>query len=548
MKATKSQAVAAEVSALIRARNPLLWVSTTEYARVERYLTEAAKAAGYVARTWDCAQGFCAMNGDQVFAGNDNVANAFQLILSRAKGELSGYGSGIENRQDRCVWIMRNLPVWLAGQFNAKELQQLENLTRFLPNTRRDTAQCIIVLTDSIEIPGSLKNDAILINWPIPDRDEIAQRLDVAVAGFVQGLESQEERDAATLKNGAREAAIDAAQGLTDNQAYAAFSQCFVMKRRIDPAAVAKQKQEVIKRQGVLEWLEPLPGGLDGVGGLENAKLICAELMQAYSPAARAYGLPRPKGLFLAGIPGCGKTLLAAALSGQYGIPYINFDLGSLKGGLVGESEKKIRKAIEIADGAGRCIVLFDEIDKSFRGVAGPAGDSGVQADSLKVVLTWLNDRISDAFVIMTANDILSLLRSCPELLRKGRFDEVLWVDLPNHTERVGILRATLKKYGREKIAVDVVKVATLSAAFSGAEVAALVPAAMRIAYRDKGREIVTQDMVDAIGRTTPQSKSAADTIEAMRNWGRVNAVQASLPESNVQTPREFADSRQLDI
>jgi ATPase family associated with various cellular activities (AAA)/AAA+ lid domain len=508
-KLTRGQAIAADVSALLRARNPLIWIVTREEARVERLMFEAAGAADYMPYTWDVAQGVADVAGKAQAALAD-PGEALNAI--RAKATEAG-------TPERRVWIMRDLPAWLSGPGSAPTVRALRNLARLLPTTVRERAQAVIVLSPSGDIPPELAGHATVIEMPMPDREEIAAVLDSLVEQYDLGEKMQ---------NGRREAAIDAAVGLTQIEAQACYSKSLVMTRDIDPVAVTKEKKTVIARERVLEWFDPIPGGLDAVGGLENLKAWLVARASAYTPAAREYGLPVPKGGLLAGIPGCGKSLTAKAIATAWGVPLLKVDLGAIKSKFVGESESNLRRAFRVIETVGRCVVWFDEIEKALQGATSGSADGGVSSDALGAVLNWMQERKSDAFVMATANDVESLP---PELLRKGRFDEVWWVDLPTRTERAAILDATLRQFKRSDGSVNLDRIADVTEGFTGSEIAALVPDAMYVAFADGARQIRTDDLIAAAKTVVPLSKTAAEKITRLRNWATGRARPASAPD-----------------
>lgn len=520
---TKGQEVAADVAALLRARNPLIWIVTREEARVEALLFEAAASAAYVPSTWDVAQGICDMSGKVVANAND-PSDALADIRRRAEG-------GNERR----VLIMRDLPTWLAGPSGATTLRALRNLARFLPGVERNKAQAIIILSPSGEVPPELSNHATVIEWPMPDRAEIAAILDAAVRGLPDDMQ------ASAAPNGTRDAAIDAAVGLTGEEAASCFARSIVQLRKIDPKAIAKEKRRVIARERVLEWFDPLPGGLDAVGGLENLKTWLTARSGAYSAKAREYGLPAPKGAMLAGIPGCGKSLTAKAIATAWGVPLLKVDLGGLKSKFVGESEGNLRKAFKVIEAIGRCVVWFDEIEKALQGSTSGSADGGVSSDALGAILSWMQERQGEAFVIATANDVEGLP---PELLRKGRFDEVWWIDLPTETERLEILRAALRAHGREKV-TNLGGVAARCSGFTGSEIAAIVPDALFAGFADGGREITSDDLIDAAKTVVPLSKTAEAKITRLRDWAKGRARPASATDT---AEASRSGNRQLDI
>jgi hypothetical protein len=519
MTKSRSQIVAADVAALLRARNPLLWIVTREEARAERYLFEAAGAAGYIARFWDVAQGVTELGGARsTVGGSADPADTLNLIADRAK-----------DNGDRCVWVMRDLPAWLSGPGGITTLRQLRNLARLLPSVQRERAQAVIVISPSGDVPQELSAHATVIEWPLPDREEIASILDAAINGL------PEELQATAAPNGARDSAIDAAVGLSGEEAAACYAKSLVQFRRIDPVAVAKEKRRVIARERVLEWHDPLPGGLDSVGGLDNLKAWLASRRLAYSPKARAYGLPAPKGALLVGVPGCGKSMTAKAIATAWGVPLLRLDLGALKSKFVGESEGNLRKAFRVIEAIGRCVVWIDEVEKALQGATSGSADGGVSSDALGGILSWMQERQGEAFVIATANDVSSLP---PELLRKGRFDEVWWVDLPTEDERAAILQATLKAHRRGVETILHRKVATVCAGFTGAEIAAIVPDALFTAFADGEREITTEDLLAAATTVVPLSKTSAEKIGGLRKWaeGRARPATAVTETTEAKT------------
>lgn len=505
---TKSAAVAEDVVALLRARNPLLWVITREEARVERYLMEAAAAAGYVPRTWDVAQGVCNLSGvKENNIGSFDPGDTLAAIKSRS-----------ESSAERGVWIMRDLAPWLIGPAGMTVVRQLRNLARSLPGTERAKAQAVIILTPSSNVPEELQGHATVVEWPLPDRAEIAAILDAAIENLPEDLQEK------AAPNGQYDAAVDAAVGLTGEEAQSCYARSLVQLRRIDPVTVSKEKKRVITRERVLEWYDPLPGGLDAVGGLENLKAWLQARVKAYTVEARAYGLPAPKGAMLVGVPGCGKSLTAKAIATAWGIPLLRFDLGALKSKFVGDSEQNLRKAFKVVEAIGRCVVWFDEIEKALQGATSGSADGGVSSDALGSLLSWMQERQGEAFVIATANNVEVLP---PELLRKGRFDEIFFVDLPNDQEREAVLEAALKSHGR-KAFKGLADVADACDGFTGAEIAALVPDAMFEAFADGARELTKSDLIKAAAAVVPLSETAKEKIVKLQAWAKGKARPAS--------------------
>ena len=509
---TKSQIVADDVAALFRARNPLLWVVTREESRTEKYLVEAAFSAGYVARTWDCSQGVADITGkvEVAGAGADDVLS---LISQRSTDTRTA---------QRCVWILRDLGPWIGNNpLGIVTQRTLRNLARTLPGVPLNQAQAIVILSAGGDVPPELAAHATVIDWPLPDRDEIADVLDACIQSLPDSIRGK-------AINGSRDASIDAAVGLSGEEAAACYAKSLVQRRCIDPAVVASEKKRVIARERVLEWYDPLPGGLSLVGGLENLKAWLKVRETAFSPAARAYGLPAPKGAFLVGVPGCGKSLFAKAAATAWGCPLLRFDFGALKSKFVGESESNLRRAFATIAAIGKCVVWFDEIEKALQGATSGSADGGVAADALGTFLSWMQERQGESFVIATANDVTALP---PELLRKGRFDEIWFVDLPNLDERAAVLASALRQHKRDplKVDVDLATLARKTEGYTGSEIAALVPDALFTAFADGAREITTADLIKATDGLVPLSQTAAEKIKALRAWKKGRARDASI-------------------
>lgn|SRR5574341_132161 len=498
---------AADISALLRARNPLLWIVTREEARVERLIMEAAQTAQYDARFWDCSSGISDYAGKPQDDGK-NATDPAAVI------------SAIRDSNTRAIWILRDFPAWLRDPTVARGLR---TLARRLPLAPRDQARAVIVLSPSNEVPAELSGHAVVIDFPLPDRSEIAALLQSAIDNLPDDIK------ASAADPTICEAAIDAAVGLTEEEAGACYRKSLVTARKIEPATVAAEKKRIIAREKVLEWYDPLPGGLDSVGGLDILKQWLQTRRAAFSAAARAYGLPAPKGCLLVGVPGCGKSLTAKAIATAWAMPLLRLDMGALKSKYVGDSEANIRKALKVAETVAPCVLWLDEIEKGLAGATQSAADGGVSADALGAVLSWMQERAGSVFLVATSNDVSALP---PELLRKGRFDELFYVDLPTSAERAEILRAALKSHGREQIALDAVAVVKACHDFTGAEIAALVPEALFTAFNDGAREITTKDIIEAASKTVPLAKTAVEKIAKLREWATTRARRASTAET----------------
>jgi ATP-dependent 26S proteasome regulatory subunit len=508
---TKSQQTAADLVAALRARNPLIWIRTAEELRVEKYIFEAAAAAGYVPYTWDVAQGVTDIAGKLVpgIVDGSDPGDTLKAIRDYAKRPAAG----------RKVWILRDLAPWLAGPIGIATVRQLRNLTRLLPGTPREVAQAIVVLTPSADVPIELSSVATVIDWPLPDRDEIGGILDATLASLPEDVQLN------AVPNGARSTAVDAAVGLTADRIQTCFAESLVKLRRIDPVLVTREKRRVLAEEKVLEWIDPPAGGLDVIGGLDALKTRLTARSAAYSTAARNYGLPAPRGALFVGVPGCGKSLMGKAVAAAWRVPLLRLDLNALRSKYVGESEANLRRAFRVIEAVGRAVIWIDEIEKALAGATQGAADGGIASDALGAVLSWMQERQGEAFIIATSNDIEGLP---PELLRKGRFDEIWFVDTPTKRERIAVLEATLRTYNRDRTGLDLDRIASVTEGFTGAELSALVPDGMFTAFADGARPLSTADLLAAVATVTPLVKTAEKKIRTLREWAQGRARPAT--------------------
>jgi SpoVK/Ycf46/Vps4 family AAA+-type ATPase len=265
---------------------------------------------------------------------------------------------------------------------------------------------------------------------------------------------------------------------------------------------------------------------MGNVGGLSHLKDWLQSRSGAFSERAREFGLPEPKGLLLLGVQGCGKSLTAKAIASLWRLPLLRLDVGAVMNAFVGSSEENMRKAIRISESLAPAILWLDEIEKGFSGTGGPGpdGDSGTTARVFATFLTWLQEKTKPVFVIATANSIDKLP---PEMLRKGRFDEIFFVDLPSEAEREEIFRIHLRRRSREPMGYDVKSLAKLSEGMSGAEIEAVVIEGLWRAFPE-GRELLLEDLEYAVRSTVPLSRTMAESIDALRAWARSRARPAS--------------------
>jgi len=516
---TNAKTTNADITALLRARHTLLWITTRDELRVERALIDAAAGASFPVRFWDCSS---------TSSGGITDATGKQLQGIQDPGSALGY---IAQRTERAVYVMRDLHAWM----DPVTKRTLRSLARQLQGAPQDEARAIIILTPSGEVPTDIP-EATVIDYPLPDRAEVGKILDDVIKAL------PEKYQAGAAPNGTRDRAIEGALGLTAHQIGNSYSCSLVRSRTVDPALVASEKKRVINAIPGVTWYDPDPRGLDAIGGNGDLKSWCLQRKAAFGPRARDFGLPTPKGIVLVGPPGTGKSLTAKCVATAFQMPLIRGDLGGAKSKFVGESEANIRRLLSLVETVAPCVLWIDEIEKALGGATGPQGDGGVAADALGVFLSWMQERKAPVFVVATANDVSALP---PELLRKGRFDELFFVDLPTASERAEIVTAALKAHDRSVDGLDVMSVARATAGFVGAEIAALVPEALFAAFADGERAIATEDLLTAASAVVPLSKTAAEKIDGLRAWAKGRARPASKPETS-ETATSVA--RALDL
>jgi|JI9StandDraft_1071089.scaffolds.fasta_scaffold19527_4 ATP-dependent 26S proteasome regulatory subunit len=546
---TRGEVAGADVTLALRARCSGFWINSQDEARTEQDLIPAIAKAGYTPIIWDIANGAYKINGEALRGDIDynqpeDPDTLFDTILKKSQQKIS--------RNDRNVWILRDLSPWLEGAVGAVTRRRLRNMLRpdGLSGTPRNVAQAIIVLSSGASAPDELTNGELtVIDWPLPDRDEISEILTDAI-DVLPDTEDQPLKTRvlnALTKDGQRDAAIDAAVGLSSQEVQTTFARSLIEHSAIDVSAIAAEKKRLIDQEPAMEYFAPRPGGFSNVGGLENFKEWAIKQKIAYSPEARAYNLKLPKGAMLIGQSGCGKTLSCQALGSEWGWPVVRLDINALKGKYVGESESRLRGIFQKIDALGQVIIYIDEVEKALEGAVSGSADGGVSADALGAILTWMSDRAGQAFVLMTANDPSKLP---PEFMRKGRFDEIWWIDLPNAAERVQVAAATLRSNGRdaEKLGIDLQAVSDATEGFSGAEIAACIEHdAMFAAFADGGREIITEDVLHAATEVIPLAKTMGDKLSKLREQWAGRARLATRPDMvGVAAGRDAA--RVLDI
>jgi SpoVK/Ycf46/Vps4 family AAA+-type ATPase len=386
----------------------------------------------------------------------------------------------------------------------------------------------VVITAPELSVPAELTTLVEYFDLPLPDRDRLHEIVHDTFTRLSKTYTLKLQLDAAGV-----DAMSANLRGLTEEEAERAVSQALVTRYALCPETVTdvlEAKKQLLRHSGMLEFIEA-SDNMATVGGLENLKRWLGQRKGAWEDSAREFGLEAPKGMIILGVQGCGKSLCARAVAGEWKLPLVKFDTSAVYDKYIGETEKRIRKVFQVAEGLAPCVLWIDELEKVFAG-SGPdsaSADAGVSSRLLASFLSWMQDRKAPVFVAATCNNVTVLP---PELIRKGRFDELFFVDLPNQMERKQIFSIQLAKRKRNPADFDLGKVAAAAKGYSGAEIDAAVQGALYAAYSEK-KQLSTQLLIDALTQTVPLSTTRAEEIAALREWARTRAVAASVPEAD---------------
>ena len=496
----------------LRARFTLIVLITPEEDRALQTIKSVCERTQRRALTWDTADGFSSLTPTTG-------------ALPAARDPLTALEQ-VEKMEGYSLFILKDFhDAWGNPQIKRK----LRSVCQKLKFTKKS----ILVTTCTTNIPEELKDEAVLVNFPLPGTEELE---DVLVnLTRTPGVR-------VNLTPLGHEKLVQAALGLTSSQAQRVFARAIVTDGVLDDRdidLVTDEKKQIIRESEALEFYA-VSESPDDVGGLGVLKEWLRLRERAFTQEARAYGLPAPKGIALIGIPGTGKSLTAKMIGGLWRLPLLRLDVGALFGSLVGESEERTRRALQVAETVAPCVVWIDEVEKA---LAHGGLDSGTSTRVFGTILTWMQEKTSPCFVVATANDIASLP---PELLRKGRFDEIFFLDLPTQAERKEIFTVHLRKRNSIPADYDLDQLAAATGGYVGAEIEQAIIDAMYLGFNEN-REFSTADILAAIKRQVPLSISQRETIEALRSWLREGRAQSASFQGAEEAANQFVPI-QLDI
>ena len=490
-----------ELSLLVRSRYPLIYIPTREEERAESAIAQCADEIGgsRTVYTWDYVDGYQGNPTDNGF-GRRNPLQALELIEKVPATAAA-------------LFVLRDFHRFLEDIAISRKLRNLLKLLKSQPKN-------IIILSAELSVPGELSSIITVLEFPLPNASEIRTEVERLLLTTGSDLSP---RDTDEL--------VRSCQGLAMERIRRVLARGIATHGSFEPGdidLILEEKRQTIRQTQILEFY-PASESISDIGGLDNLKDWLLKRGGAFSERARQYGLPHPRGLMLVGIQGTGKSLTAKAIAHHWHLPLLRLDVGRLFGGLVGESESRTRQMIQLAEALAPCILWIDEIDKAFAGFDG-RGDSGTTSRVFGTFITWLAEKSSPVFVVATANNVQSLP---PEMLRRGRFDEIFFVGLPSQEEREAIFSVHLSRLRPHNLgSYDMGRLAYETPDFSGAEIEQSIIEAMHIGF-SQNRDFTSDDVLEAVSQIIPLARTAQQQIEALQQWaadGRARLASRQSP------------------
>ncbi|HEY9741884.1 MAG TPA: AAA family ATPase [Coleofasciculaceae cyanobacterium] len=492
-----------EFELLLRARYPLIYIPTPEEERVEAAIAQAAKRLGDRAvYIWDFVDGYQGNPNDAGF-GRRNPLQALEFVEKVAENAAG-------------IFILRDFHRFLE---DISVSRKLRNLSRRLKSQPKN----IVIVTPQVAVPPDLAEVLTVLEFPLPEASEIKAEVGRLLAATGQSLD-----------NKVLDELVRSSQGLSLERIRRVLTRAIASHGEIQPEdveLVLEEKRQSIRQTQILEFY-PTQEKISDIGGLDNLKDWLLRRGGAFTERARQYGLPHPRGLLLVGIQGTGKSLTAKAIAHHWHLPLLRLDVGRLFGGLVGESESRTRQMIQLAEALAPCILWIDEIDKAFSGLDSK-GDAGTTSRVFGTFINWLAEKRSPVFVVATANNIQALP---PEMLRKGRFDEIFFVGLPSQEERHAIFELHLSRLRPHNLkSYDLERLAYETPDFSGAEIEQTLIEAMHIGF-SQNRDFTTDDVLEAASQIIPLARTAQEQIQFLQDWAAAGKARLASRDSRLSS------------
>jgi len=488
-----------DLEILILSRTPIIAVETYEEERIEEGLRHIAARLGIPFFIWTVAGGL-----ERPGEGNAIYDTKHPL---KALGNLAAMPR-------EGIYLFKDLHRFWG---EAEVVRTLQNLARPFAKDRR----AVVVTAPRITLPPELEKLAAFFRLDLPTERELRR-----LARHVIKDLSREHKIKMELSDDEFHRLVEGMKGLTLFEAERALTKAILRDLALtqrDLEVIIEIKRELLEQDGVLEYF-PAEEGMAEIGGLGKLKQWLAKRKKAFTPEAKRFGVSPPKGIILLGVQGCGKTMAAKAVAREWGLPLLRMEPGRLYDKYVGESDKNLEKALKVAERMAPCVLMIDEIEKGFAAVGSAEADAGLSKRIFGRLLGWLQERKAAVFVVATCNQIAELP---PELMRKGRFDEIFFIDLPDAETRKEIFAVHLKKRKRDPAAFDLDALAHAAEGFSGAEIEQAVVSTLYTAF-SRGSDVDTPLLLDELKATNPLSVTRQEDITALRAWARGRTVMAS--------------------
>ena len=488
-----------ELTLLLKARYPIIYINTIEEDRVEYVIRKNIKTSlNRSIYSWDFVDGYTNNPNNEGF-GKRNPLQALELV-ERLTSETPA------------LFLLKDFNRFLSDVAISRKLKNISRILKLQPKT-------IVIICSELNIPRELKDLITILNFNLPIESEINQELNRLIVSL------NIEIDPELLEKLTR-----ACQGLSLERIRRVLSKIIASYKTIDESSIdilLSEKKQIISQTQILEY-SSANENIKNIGGVANLKDWLTKRKTSFSIQASNYGLPTPRGLLLIGIQGTGKSLTAKAIATEWQLPLLKLDVGKLFGGIVGESESRLRQMIEVSETLSPCILWIDEIDKAFNS-GESQGDSGTSSRVLGTFLSWLSEKTKPVFVVATANnvDLLPL-----ELIRKGRFDEIFFLDLPRKQERAQIFEIHIREFRPKTWDVfDYLKLAQLSESFSGAEIRQSIIESMYEAFYEK-REFTTEDICSSLKELIPLAQLENKQTLKLQNWASSGRIRSASSKS----------------
>ncbi|MEA3342089.1 MAG: AAA family ATPase [Chloroflexota bacterium] len=509
-----------ELEVLIRAKYPLIYVLSWEERRIESMLVRVAAQLKKRLFAWTVTTGVTAIDTVRPTEIDPGARSALDVLAH------------IESSRESALYLLKDFHPFLGSPHMPPDPKVVRKV-RDLVQSLKESQKTILFLSPVQQLPPELDKEVTVVDFSLPVLGELNEALDRVIRSV-----RRQGRLRLKLNSEEREQILRASQGLTVSEAENVFAKSVVMTRQFDPQIIITEKKQLISKSNTLEYYEALEE-MDYVGGMPDLKAWLHKRRRAFTEQAREFGLPEPRGLLLLGVQGGGKSLIAKAVSAMWKLPLLRLDMGRVFSELVGASEGNMRAALRLAETVSPAILWLDEIEKGLAGLSSSGrSDAGTAARVFGSFLIWMQEKTAPVFVIATSNNIAMLP---PELLRKGRFDEIFFIDLPNFEERQDIFAIHLVKRGRDAGQFDLPRLAREAEGFSGAEIEQAIIAGLYDAF-ETGRDLEEGDLLRNIAESIPLSQTMREQVTSLRNWARTHARPASTDAASrriVNSPQE---------